>query len=958
MVAHPPVSATLTPSNFPLFFAAAAAIAAADSDKGSESSDFDGDAEESDPEDAPATTSPSSSPRQPRSNHKASEKMQRRATLAEARKKYLSKTERQKQAAAQAVLDEEMPPDEFTEEEKAKMEEIQAMFDTNTDERLDVKEEDHRILIEKLKKKHAPVKQKLYEEASRELQQLKDEARRRRDMEKAKLEAASKPKPQTDVPVLGRAFNSNNDVDLSSDSDFEFESEGKRECETFCRTGMCVGRCCIENERSMLTLPLLTPAHTLLSDAPPSLDPTFSSSTAKAPRLSLTTQAKTLPVASRKVMGHTSKRNKIKELLRVKTRAKGNAWLANELEYTSVDDHINDCKIVEVRRREKFRRDELKEEIEAARIAKLRAEGKEIDDEGGSEKEEMDEEEMMMMKKDEEENEEEEEEEEEEEVVEDIATQMELEFEQEAADDTTPLVQKKTKTTPLEKVMGPVKATSAEPVEMTEPTTEPAVGAVEDAMNVDGTEAETTGPSTVAAKAATEAAAVGEDAVEQSTADKASDDADADDEEEEFDADAAEEDAPKKDRAAAYKAMLLRDEANAKKKKRMMKGLNSLVEEEADEEEEEDAVAGLEDFGFGTKKVGEEDEEKAAGLDTITADDLENIVDTFSDDEGDEEEGDKKRALQAAAEEKKAHKEMMRRMKEGYDGRRHGTAGAARGGLDWNTLVAADGKKDAKRLGLLNSDEEDSDDEKDGSESEEEDELALLDRVLKERHNPRNQLAHQLASDSEESSDEESDAEGDADEEADKAQAREEERLAKRIAKRAKMQRVLAEFGGEFSQSQSQSMLCLPEDDEDEMMKKDLSMIKTSKNKGGFLEEFGGGEESQSASNFATTVGLGDEKAHDSSRSLFSRLSKPPLNKRKADAEPLNDSTNDSAHLKRASSSGSSESALNVNGALAMALKASRKVGNKKFKSNFLGRNGEEGSKLGRSSSANRRLDL
>ena len=43
---------------------------------------------------------------------------------------------------------------------------------------------------------------------------------------------------------------------------------------------------------------------------------------------------------------------------------------------------------------------------------------------------------------------------------------------------------------------------------------------------------------------------------------------------------------------------------------------------------------------------------------------------------------------------------------------------------------------------------------------------------------------------------------------------------------------------------------------------------------------------------------------------------------------------------------------MNVNGALAMALKASRKVGNKKFKSNFLGRNGEEGSKLGRSSSA------
>jgi len=279
-----------------------------------------------------------------------------------------------------------------------------------------------------------------------------------------------------------------------------------------------------------------------------------------------------------------------------------------------------------------------------------------------------------------------------------------------------------------------------------------------------------------------------------------------------------------------------------------------------------------------------------------------------------------------------------------------GLRGAAWTGMLW---LQRTGKKDAKRLGLLNSDEEDSDAEKDDVESEEEDELALLDRVLKERHNPRNQLAMQLAdsSDSESESDDDG-AERGEDEEAEREQAKEEERLAKRIAKRAKMQRVLAEFGGD---SQSHSMFMLPEEDEDEM-KRDLGMIKTSKKKGGFMEEFGGGEESQS--NFASNLGIGGDTgskgaSQDDGSSLFSRLSKPPLNKRKADTV-LNDSTNSATHLQRGmsgSKSGSSSgSALNVNGALAMALKASRKVGNKKFKSSFLGK--DDGSSLGRSSSA------
>ena len=81
-------------------------------------------------------------------------------------------------------------------------------------------------------------------------------------------------------------------------------------------------------------------------------------------------------------------------------------------------------------------------------------------------------------------------------------------------------------------------------------------------------------------------------------------------------------------------------------------------------------------------------------------------------------------------------------MREGYDGRRGGIAGGgngARGMHRFDQLVAADNRDDAKRLGLLNDDELDSEDEKEGDKSkdsnvdEEEDETAILDKMLKDR---------------------------------------------------------------------------------------------------------------------------------------------------------------------------------------------------------------------------------
>ena len=104
-------------------------------------------------------------------------------------------------------------------------------------------------------------------------------------------------------------------------------------------------------------------------------------------------------------------------------------------------------------------------------------------------------------------------------------------------------------------------------------------------------------------------------------------------------------------------------------------------------------------------------------------------------------------------------------MREGYDGRRGGIAsGSARGMLRFDQLVAADNRDDAKRLGLLNDDELNSDDEEanggktDGPDIEE-DEAAMLDRMLKDRF--LNKDEHTLEEDfSDEESEDEVDQEG------------------------------------------------------------------------------------------------------------------------------------------------------------------------------------------------------
>ncbi len=207
---------------------------------------------------------------------------------------------------------------------------------------------------------------------------------------------------------------------------------------------------------------------------------------------------------------------------------------------------------------------------------------------------------------------------------------------------------------------------------------------------------------------------------------------------------------------ARWKAMLEKEKQILKRQKALRKG---QIDDEAEEEEEDEGVAGLEDFGFALKSDKKQDEEND---DEADEEDFENIVDEVSDGEGDEEAGDEARKELQIREEKMRHKEVLRRIREGYDGKRGGVAGGSskRGNLRFDQLVAADNKDSAKRLGLLNDDELDSEDEEANVSGEVEDEEVLIDKMLKDRYLNRPELPEEIFSDSEVESDVENEGNG------------------------------------------------------------------------------------------------------------------------------------------------------------------------------------------------------
>ena len=283
--------------------------------------------------------------------------------------------------------------------------------------------------------------------------------------------------------------------------------------------------------------------------------------------------------------------------------------------------------------------------------------------------------------------------------------------------------------------------------------------------------------------------------------------------------------AKKKPKNLAWKAMLQKEKELLKKQKRNRAG-TEFLDAEAEEEEEEEGVAGLEDFGF-TLQENKKDDGDDDEIDDEDDDELEDIVDDLSDNEGDEEAGEAARKSMAMNEEKLKHKEMMRRMREGYDGKRGGIAGgsSARGNLRFDQLVAADNKDDAKRLGLLNDDELDSDNENINDtkdEDEIEDESALLDKMLKDRYLQRTNIPDEIFTDSEGEDDEDEADDGQANK--DNNEDKDQEALARRFARRARMNRLLEEYGEDEEFSQRRLL------DQDEELQKELKSIRVRTN--------------------------------------------------------------------------------------------------------------------------------
>ncbi|CAM9367033.1 unnamed protein product [Choristocarpus tenellus] len=310
-----------------------------------------------------------------------------------------------------------------------------------------------------------------------------------------------------------------------------------------------------------------------------------------------------------------------------------------------------------------------------------------------------------------------------------------------------------------------------------------------------------------------------------------------------------EEVAEPKDRAANFRAMLEQERMALLHTKKLRKA--GFMDEEAEEEEEEEAVRGLGDFGFGvpagkaggTGEAGVGDNGEEEDDDEIQEKDLEGIVDTFSDDEGDIIAQDSFLNQEAANSDRQALKDMVRRVREGFGDERGSrrSRGLARGNLRLDELTAADrsSRKEARRLGLLNSDEEWSDDERGKVDENEEDELdeqalgEMLAREQRARHMGLSQTAQEYldsSSDEEDATQGEEEPTGKGSDGAEEEERKEEERMQKLWVKRAKRRRVLAEVE-ESSTGDSQCPGRLLQEDEDSQAI--LSLLQCTNSRGG-----------------------------------------------------------------------------------------------------------------------------
>ncbi|GFH62085.1 hypothetical protein CTEN210_18561 [Chaetoceros tenuissimus] len=545
----------------------------------------------------------------------------------------------------------------------------------------------------------------------------------------------------------------------------------------------------------------------------------------------------------------------LKHALKAKQFENGNKWLARELGYDKVEDHIRECNMLEMKKKKQLKALEQQRIMNTVKkglsaMEDVKTEDATAIDTDAAVKNEEEEETMerTRVNLDQESDQEQEEEDEEMAMAREIAAAdavMEENMEEDEVEKEESMVNDFTQTVmelqdDLETKEGEATSEEVIPNAPTAAMDNVEESMVDDSLVVDSTDAEAN--------------------PDPSSEDKATEEDEDDGEAEAELEDDVVEAKPKKDRNAAWKAMLEKEKAMLKKQKANKSG---LVEAEAEEEEDEEGVAGLEDFGFtvDSKKKSEDEENEE---DNANDDDFENIVDDVSDNEGDEEAGEAARKALAQREEKLRHKEIIRRMRDGYDGRRGGIAGGsgARGNIRFDELVAADNKEAAKRLGLANDDEFDSDDDaqaaKGESDNEIEDEAALVDKMLKDRYLNRTEIPAEDFTDSEDEEENEEDKE--AEKNSDDEEDAEQENLAKRFARRARMNRLIALHGDDKEFSQGRRL------ETDKQMQEELKSIRVvhsrTKRQTSFASSYSG-ESSQSGfpSRFNSNSNLGPSQS-------------------------------------------------------------------------------------------------
>lgn len=728
----------------------------------------------------------------------------------------LVNTRLQKVKKVEQVVNEEMKAieeekdDDMTEEDRSRAEKISQLFNTNTEERVLRAEADHDNLLQNLRKKHEPLKIQLRREATEEYERLKAEQRKHKEEEKKEEER--------NKPILGRAQKVTDDdgivkLDLDLDSESGSESEDVSDDEDNVEeTSYNDEGPSVKDELSVAAV-----ANAVATNV-----------AAQTTKTLVTTSAVRRPIL--RPLTRTGRAG-LKSTLVSSARRLGNQWLANGLDYDNWEEHVRDCHLQEIKKRKQAEKEEDRERKLKEEREKL---GSDFEDEaeGAGEGGKLDEEEIAMRRLEKDKFEDQEDSSDDDCVDDDGNGAKEHQEDREICLNVllnivagveknvkkADIIKVKRGFTPLSMFDNAAQARplndsmmvdyddgesnkgasqAIEPLPQSNSQKELPLTESFDHDDTDWKANQPTSsapPSLVAASVSSLARSPVEGGLGLST-DNAENCENAENGENSSEALQEPHPAqPQKPKNSAYIEMLLRDQEKAMKMKKA--GKNSLVEEEASEEEEEDAVTGLEDFGFGSgKKKDDEDDD----VDKITKDDLENIVDTFSDDEGDEEEALRNRIETEAAEDKSRHKEMMKLMKEGYTGARGSSGAAARGSRGWDALVAAEGTKDAKRLGLLNSDEENSDEEEASSSEEEEDEVALLDRILKERHNmgKKNIVEELVGSDLEDDGDDgddgdEDDEDLDAEEMREKDEQRKEQRDNDNAKKARLMRKILA----------------------------------------------------------------------------------------------------------------------------------------------------------------------